>query len=205
MAFEKSVVTTLAELYEKFENIWLISDTHFGHANIIRYSPRPFFSVTDMNESLVRNWNDLVGYSDLVIHLGDVAFCGDTVANSYLDRLAGTKWLVIGNHDYDRKGKLKNLNFNLMMEELVLEVENEHGTNHEFFFTHKPKGKLKDHQYSIHGHLHTYVVGRPGYHNCGVEHSDYKPFPLKIALDSALSDAPQAGLVGDYHKDSDYA
>ena len=40
--------------------VWFIADTHFGHANIIRFCNRPFESVEEMNETLVSNWNDRV-------------------------------------------------------------------------------------------------------------------------------------------------
>lgn len=56
---------------------FIISDTHFGHANIIDYCNRPFRDVFDMDETLIRNWNEVVGKDDLVYHLGDFAFHKD--------------------------------------------------------------------------------------------------------------------------------
>jgi calcineurin-like phosphoesterase family protein len=47
------------------------SDTHFGHANIIKYSARPFQDVQHMDEALIQNWNELVSEGDIVFHLGD--------------------------------------------------------------------------------------------------------------------------------------
>jgi calcineurin-like phosphoesterase family protein len=83
------------------------SDTHFGHANIIRYSNRPFDSVPEMNEALIANWNARVAWDDTIYHLGDVAmgpWTGDEKEgldswDSILTRLNGYKILVIGNHD----------------------------------------------------------------------------------------------------------
>jgi len=78
---------------------FLISDTHFGHKNILRYEPdlRPFASVEEMNETLIENWNSVVGKNDICWHLGDVLF--GAKAFELLSRLNGCKKLVMGNHD----------------------------------------------------------------------------------------------------------
>lgn len=77
--------------------VWFTSDTHFNHKNIIRYSERPFRDIDDMRESLIRNWNSKVQQNDTIYHLGDFAMGSD--AQSILDRLSGTKHLIIGNHE----------------------------------------------------------------------------------------------------------
>lgn len=76
------------------------SDTHFGHANIIKYCDRPFSDVNDMNESLIANWNNVVGYDDVVYHLGDFAF-GDALGVDRAMRRLNFKHLhfIKGNHD----------------------------------------------------------------------------------------------------------
>jgi calcineurin-like phosphoesterase family protein len=79
--------------------LWFTSDTHFGHGNIIRYCNRPFKSVDEMNEVLIRNWNSVVQPGDEVWHLGDVAFGSMEKAHACIRRLNGTKHLVWGNHD----------------------------------------------------------------------------------------------------------
>ena len=53
------------------EKTFFTSDTHFGHANIIKYSERPFQNVRQMDEALIGNWNEIVGEDDIVFHLGD--------------------------------------------------------------------------------------------------------------------------------------
>lgn len=72
------------------------SDTHFGHANIIEYSKRPYKDVKEMDEALVKNWNETVSPTDTVYHLGDVIFSKD---HSILKRLNGTINFLYGNHD----------------------------------------------------------------------------------------------------------
>lgn len=79
--------------------IWFTSDTHFGHANIIRLSNRPFGSVEEMNEEIVRRWNEVVSPDDSVIHLGDVALGSIAESLPIVSRLNGAKMLVVGNHD----------------------------------------------------------------------------------------------------------
>ena len=53
--------------------IWFTSDLHFNHLNILKYEPksRPFENVAEMNEALIKNWNDRVKPEDTVFVLGD--------------------------------------------------------------------------------------------------------------------------------------
>lgn len=74
------------------------SDTHFGHANIIKYCNRPFTSVEEMDNTLIHNWNAIVRPEDTVYHLGDFAVGGGPAA-PYLRRLNGTIHFCLGNHD----------------------------------------------------------------------------------------------------------
>lgn len=76
------------------------SDTHFGHANIIKYCNRPFASAGEMDDALVARWNEVVGKSDEVWHLGDFSMSNDAgYLAGVFHRLNGRKFLVRGNHD----------------------------------------------------------------------------------------------------------
>jgi len=83
-------------------NIWFTSDHHFGHARIIELANRPFASVEDMDQEMIRRWNAVVQHGDTVYHLGDFAFDDH---NKYLPHLAGQKRLVLGNHDHSNRVK----------------------------------------------------------------------------------------------------
>jgi len=76
------------------------SDTHFFHSRIIQYCLRPFADATDMNEQLIANWNNVVGYDDVVYHLGDFAFGDVDQVNDVMQRLNFKHMHFIkGNHD----------------------------------------------------------------------------------------------------------
>jgi calcineurin-like phosphoesterase family protein len=83
------------------------ADTHFGHANIIKYEDRPFDSVEAMNDELVRRWNSVVSPEDRVIHLGDAVMGGFNNHAHNIGRLNGLKVLIPGNHDRCWRG-MKN-------------------------------------------------------------------------------------------------
>lgn len=80
-------------------NRWFISDTHFGHTNIIKYSKRPFRDVDEMNEAMIQEWNKLVKPEDEVYHNGDFAFLTYDKFRLLHWRLNGRIFLQLGNHD----------------------------------------------------------------------------------------------------------
>jgi len=79
--------------------LWLTSDLHFGHENIIRYCDRPFADVDEMDAELVRRWNERVAPGDTVWVLGDVALGPIHSSLRKVAGLHGEKRLVSGNHD----------------------------------------------------------------------------------------------------------
>ena len=80
--------------------LYITSDTHFGHANIIRYCDRPFSSVEEMNEEIVRRFNSVLGPDDVLLHLGDVAMGNREKNLAYMKQIkCARKILKYGNHD----------------------------------------------------------------------------------------------------------
>ena len=69
-----SKTNTNKHKFKSGENIFFTSDTHFGHTNIIKYCKRPFNSLEEHDETLIKNWNNKVGENDIIFHLGDFAF-----------------------------------------------------------------------------------------------------------------------------------
>jgi calcineurin-like phosphoesterase family protein len=82
---------------------FVISDTHFYHANIIKHCNRPFPTAEAMNEHMVSAWNRVVAPADTVWFLGDFCMkCSPAQAQGMLERLNGTKHLIVGNHDHPK-------------------------------------------------------------------------------------------------------
>ncbi len=102
------------------------SDTHFSHANIIRYSQRPqlrkedvvieqgrerwisdsvkYERAREMDETLITNWNAKIGPNDTVYHLGDFMFGRTDKLIRLLRRLVfGKLYFIWGNHDSTMK------------------------------------------------------------------------------------------------------
>ena len=161
------------------DEIFVIGDTHFGHANIIDYCARPFIKshVSEMDSVMINNWNLTVAPEDRVIFLGDVKY-GALPKNPqiYLKRLNGKKHLIKGNHDDPRliPGMLDN--FEMTYRDI------------KFLFIHNPS--IADPNYDgwiIHGHVHNnnlrkYPFFNPAKKmvNVSVEVVNYQPIPLSF-------------------------
>ncbi len=93
-------------------NLWITSDTHFGHQNIIKYCKRPFAGINDMDEAMIRNINEKVQPNDVLYHLGDWSFnrLSDRSPAYYRNRIKCKNiHLIMGNHDpHNRDGSPKS-------------------------------------------------------------------------------------------------
>jgi len=187
---------------------FLISDTHFGHEKTCTVfkradgSPlRPFSSAEEMDEYMVKAWNDRVRPKDKVYHLGDVVINRKFL--SVLGRLNGDKVLIRGNHDifqledytaYFRDIRGYDVKNGMILSHIPVHVESlaRFGTN-------------------IHGHLHANRVMRmrgvdvktgevlysdeidPRYHCVCVEHTDFAPVSLEEVYERIRN---EGGTVG---------
>ncbi len=80
-------------------NIWIISDTHFSHANIIKYCNRPFENTYVMDAEMIKRWNSVVAKEDIVWHLGDFGMGNKEHITNIVSQLNGRIFLIKGNHD----------------------------------------------------------------------------------------------------------
>lgn len=150
--------------------IWLISDTHFGHENIIGYCGRPFANAAEMDEAMVERWNRVVRPTDKVYHLGDVAMRKLHLA--IVKRLHGKKRLVRGNHDiFDTKDYLA-AGFQEVLGVRVLA---------NVLFSHFPVHPESLGRYlgNVHGHIHEKPSPAGKYLNVSVERIGYTPITLE--------------------------
>lgn len=108
-------------------NYFWTADTHFSHKNIIMHCNRPFENIHEMDETIIKNWNDKVGKQDIVFHLGDFAW---KESLEYLKRLNGDIRIVLGNHDRDilktekffAKHEIKNTYFQIIPAEYGVKI-----------------------------------------------------------------------------------
>lgn len=167
--------------------IYVISDTHFNHKNIIQYENRPFASISEMNDTLIKNWNSVIKPEDTVIHLGDIGLGKESSLRCIVPSLNGHKILIKGNHD----GKSKNFYLECGFEEVCgTKLEIIDGV--EVFFSHCPESRPGDgSHYDIHlyGHVHSKgkdddfpTIARNGACMC-VERWEYKPVLLSEVLE----------------------
>ena len=79
--------------------IFFTSDHHFGHSSIIEFCNRPFVDVKEMNEVMIKRWNEKIKKNDYVYHLGDFGFGYKENIETIINQLNGKIHLIIGNHE----------------------------------------------------------------------------------------------------------
>ena len=182
--------------------IFLVSDTHFGHAGVCRFlredgtKLRPWDNPEEMDEEMVKRWNDTVRPNDKVYHLGDVVI--NRKALKTLGRLNGEKVLIKGNHDIfklsDYLPYFKDIRAYHVMNGMILSHVPVHPESIARFGT------------NIHGHLHanrikmkvryphkeTEIID-PRYFNVSVEQIDFTPILFEQAI---IKIKEQGGTIG---------
>ena len=172
--------------YENGDNLFFTSDTHFCHANIIKFCNRPFKDVMEMNETLIDNWNKTIGPNDVVYHLGDFCFAGSAAWHSLLGQLNGRIHLILGNHDEKniRQGYMQNFESVEYQSKLFIEGYNVY-LNHYPYLCYPG---YKPYTIQLFGHIHSSPYKfdgmdaqtaksqlRPSQYDVGVDWNNFTP------------------------------
>ena len=184
MGLLKTVI--LALLNKSMVQRFLISDTHFAHDSVYKFTDkngdliRPWASNAEEGDAImVENWNKVVKPNDKVYHLGDVAMRRKGL--KVLALLNGKKVLIRGNHDIF---KLKDYTEYFEQIHGLIKVK-------ATYLSHVPLHpnclpvwcKL-----NVHGHLHSNVIEDdegtpdPRYRNICVEHTNATPIPFEEVI-----------------------
>ncbi len=162
---------------------YIISDIHLGHENVIEHCDRPFADVNEMNQTLIANWNQIVGEDDIVFFLGDLGcFADEKELNEWLTKLTGRIVFIEGNHDHPSK-YINGLNTH----QYYILKQGEW----EFCCTHRPENAPRFWDgWVIHGHHHnTHLEEYPFIDpieqriNVSIELLDYYPLNLDTLIE----------------------
>ena len=189
--------------------VFLVSDTHFGHAGVCHFTRndgvtklRPWDNADEMDEEMVRRWNDRVRPNDKVYHLGDVVI--NRKALGIMRRLNGDKVLIRGNHDIFRDVEYR---------EHFRELRAYHVMNG-MILSHIPvhEASLGRFGVNIHGHLHATRVKKargvdaktgtvlygteidPRYHCVCVEQTDFTPILFEDVIKNIEAEGGHIGF-----------
>lgn len=187
------------------QKLFLTSDLHIGHKNVLMFCNRPFLDVKDMSKGLTANWNRVVGEEDIVFDLGDMFwFDSRHEVKKHINDLNGTIYKVPGNHDMDTKRL-----FELCDAEKVILLDDVNQVFVAGLYPEKPSKQLElwvshmpmatwphfEHAPSFFGHIHSgpltsNQVDIPGrdlllkknMYDVGVDNNDFTPIELRDAL-----------------------
>lgn len=176
------------------QGIWFVSDTHFGHVNIIKFCNRPFSSVEEMDKALINNWNSVVQPNDIVFHLGDFAFAPNARWKQLIQTLNGHIYLIVGNHDEIRYPGHQVFDlFEDVTSQLIVKIDEQAVyLNHYPFLCYEGAYRAPEQAaYALHGHVHLlreHNLGKdfermshtfPYQYDVGIDNNNYTPISWK--------------------------
>ena len=184
-------------------DIWVISDTHLHHANILTFKDSVtgrmvrgdrFNDVDHMDQCLLDNWNSVVKQGDIVYHLGDVFIGAKEKFAAMWPKFNGSKRLIVGNHDdikfLSSGGFFKKVQMWRMFPEYGLVMS--HVPLHPSNLLRMSRGSKGTYPqdatqlYGIHGHIHHHQSPEGPYRNVSVEAIDYTPIHIEdLAAEAA--------------------
>jgi len=171
-------------------DIWVISDTHFQHSNMLNFLDpngvpfrgHRFTNQKECDELMIHNWNENIKINDHVWHLGDVFFGDKERFCNLWPRLMGHKRLIVGNHDDIRFLSEKNPMTKTWFFEKI-ELWRNWG-HYDMVMTHIPmqlestfEGRRST--FNVHGHIHNNRSPTLRHYNACVEVNDYTPIHIE--------------------------
>ncbi len=167
--------------------IYVTSDAHFGHRNIIEFCNRQFGDVHSMNKHMTESWNKVIKPEDEVYYLGDFSLTmSKRFARNLLCKLNGIKYMIKGNHDrtymlnnYKNSGLIQWWDYSHEMSYV------HNGKTYNFSMSHYPHYPSKGSDIiCLHGHVHGIYehhgeyVHAPGVIDVGVDNVGYEPLSI---------------------------
>lgn len=167
------------------DKVFFTADTHFGSHALIHFCKRPFKDEKDMEEELVRRWNETVPEDGIVFHLGDFSHGPATHWCEILERLNGTVHLVTGNHDTSSAKEKGLVNFASVSAQRIIDVDGQR-----IYLNHYPflcYAGAYDKVWQLFGHvhsgpnsssgldLHRLKTLYPQQYDVGVDNNDFRP------------------------------
>ena len=181
--------------------IFYIADPHFDYEPVLAGGSRPFDSIQEMNDQLVRNWNAAVSDEDTVYLIGDICGHGQSIPGQYLAKLRGKKHLIRGNHDTGLACQQNLFDyFESVTDYLEIDDRGIHVVLCHYPVVYLQKG------YMIHGHIHSakmevYQVLKPlsRVMNASVDINHFKPVTLEELIENnqVFYNEPARGRIED--------
>jgi calcineurin-like phosphoesterase family protein len=204
---------------DKNKNVFITSDTHYGHSNICRGTTnwrlpdgsipvdqtRDFETIEKMNDTIVNNINSMVGQDDVLIHLGDWSFGGFNNIKKFRERIICKEiHIILGNHDHhilNNKENVRDL-FTSVGEYNTLKY-----LDSTFVLFHYPITSwdgLNKGDIHLHGHVHLSndkKFGRGKKMDVGVDGNDLKPYSIKGIIELMNEREILSDMLFDHHTD----
>jgi calcineurin-like phosphoesterase family protein len=188
-------------------NVWLTSDTHYGHNNIVRgvtnwrnaegeipiEQVRDFSDVETMNELMIENINANVDAKDWLIHLGDWSFGGYDKIQEFREQInCNNVVLILGNHDHHIQRDVPKFRkmFNHIANYEELRITRKEDSNNTLILCHYPIiswNQMHHGSFMLHGHQHLKGERKFGQGKrmdiglCGSE--DFRPYHIEEIVD----------------------
>lgn len=199
-------MSTAKDLVKTERRIYVTADTHFRHAEALSIFGRPFSSVEEMDEAILRGINEVVGPKDVLVHLGDflVKPNGRTWDETELahaerlrDRIACKRiHLLRGNHDPQGEKR-----FDRLFESVddIISGRGIAGIDERIVMFHYPIDQWQGRPnggFHLHGHVHGHGARIARRFDVGVDvrENAFRPRPL-VELITTMRAEPPSGFV----------